>query len=210
MKYPRTYHLPASPGVSDDDKILKDISHLIGKNMVYTEKLDGECTSMTNRAIHARSETSSHHPSQSWVKQLHARIKNDIPENIQIVGENMYAKHSILYDRLTTFFYAFVVIDLQRKEFFSFSETIDICFSLDLEYVPLLDVGAFDPQFKPPEHSSFGDEIEGYVVRTVDSFPIDEFDRNVAKFVRKNHVNTDEHWKEHWLPNKLKFPLLLL
>jgi len=204
MKYPRTYHLPTSPGVSSDDKVLKDISHLMGKMMVYSEKLDGECTSMTNKVIHARSETSSHHPSQSWVKQLHARIKNDIPENIQIVGENMYAKHSILYDRLTTFFYVFAVIDLQRKEFLSFSETSDICFFLDLEEVPLLHVGAINPQFEPPAHSSFGDVIEGYVVRTVDSFPVDEFDRNVAKFVRKNHVNTDEHWKEHWVPNSLK------
>lgn len=204
MKYPRTYHLPTSPGIFSDDKVLKSISHLIGRRVVYTEKLDGECTSMTNKATHARSETSSHHPSQSWVKQLHARIKNDIPEGIQIVGENMYAKHSILYDRLTTFFYAFAVIDLQRKEFLSFNETTDICFSLDLEYVPLIDIGTFNPQFEPLAHSNFGNVAEGYVVRTADSFPIEDFGQNVAKFVRKNHVNSDEHWKEHWLPNRLK------
>lgn len=38
------------------------------------------------------------------------------------------------------------------------------------------------------------DKQEGYVVRTVDSFAYEEFNRSVSKWVRKDHVVTDDHW----------------
>ena len=37
-KYPRTYHLPFSPGFTSDDKVLKDDSQFYGKRVVVTEK----------------------------------------------------------------------------------------------------------------------------------------------------------------------------
>jgi len=41
----------------------------------------------------------------------------------------------------------------------------------------------------------FGGEQEGYVIRIAETFPEQDFPLNVAKFVRKNHVQTDAHWK---------------
>lgn len=35
---------------------------------------------------------------------------------------------------------------------------------------------------------------EGYVVRVADSFHYEQFSVNVAKFVHKNHVQTENHW----------------
>ena len=35
---------------------------------------------------------------------------------------------------------------------------------------------------------------EGYVVRNVNSFSYDQFSKNVAKLVRKNHVQTSHNW----------------
>ena len=46
-------------------------------------------------------------------------------------------------------------------------------------------------------------EVEGFVVRNVDSFAYEDFSKNVAKYVRKNHVQTDEHWTKNWQPNKV-------
>ena len=40
-KYPRTYHLPFSPGGTSDDKILLNDEHLNGIEVVVTEKTDG-------------------------------------------------------------------------------------------------------------------------------------------------------------------------
>lgn len=37
-------------------------------------------------------------------------------------------------------------------------------------------------------------ETEGYVMRPADAFKLDDFNNNVVKWVRPNHVQTDEHW----------------
>ena len=55
-KYPRTYHLPYSPGTTSDDRILHGewFKHYEGKEIVITEKLDGENTAMTRDDVYAR------------------------------------------------------------------------------------------------------------------------------------------------------------
>lgn len=42
VKYPRTKHLPNSPGASENDLILDTASHFSGKEIVITTKMDGE------------------------------------------------------------------------------------------------------------------------------------------------------------------------
>lgn len=50
-----------------------------------------------------------------------------------------------------------------------------------------------------------GDECEGYVIRTANSFHYDDMDANIAKFVRKNHIKTDKHWsKSEIIKNELQ------
>ena len=45
---------------------------------------------------------------------------------------------------------------------------------------------------------------EGYVVRVADSFHYDDFQLRVAKYVRKNHVQTTGNWMtKPVFPNKL-------
>src|SRR5690606_36086297 len=44
MKYPRTYHLPQSPGMNDDDRMLKSLEIFHNREIVITEKMDGENT----------------------------------------------------------------------------------------------------------------------------------------------------------------------
>lgn len=208
MKYPRTYHLPWSPGASSDDKIIDSIAHLLGKTVVITEKLDGENTSMFSHKIHARSEDSRNHPSRSWVKGLWGELSHRIPINMQICGENMYAKHSIYYDRLSTYFYGFALF--VPGKVLSWEETLKVLRQVGIEPVPTLYIGPFteglirelllEPKFK----AAFGDELEGYVVRPVEEFNMYHFDRYVLKYVRKDHVQTDVHWINKWEKNGLR------
>lgn len=82
-KYPKTLHLPWSPGLQNDDRMMSFedvIQNFTGNNVVISEKLDGENTSMYRDGIHARSVYSGDHPSRSWVKALHGQIKHDIPK----------------------------------------------------------------------------------------------------------------------------------
>ena len=47
---------------------------------------------------------------------------------------------------------------------------------------------------------------EGFVIRTVQSFSYDELDKNVVKYVRKNHVQTNSDWRLKWKQAKLRKP----
>lgn len=97
MKYPRTLHLPWSQSVSRDDRIIENLDILYSTPCIVTEKMDGENFSLFSDRCHARSETSISHPSQTFVRQLWGNIKSNIPKSFQIVGEYLYAKHSIEY-----------------------------------------------------------------------------------------------------------------
>lgn len=48
------------------------------------------------------------------------------------------------------------------------------------------------------EPSLFGNNREGVVIRTTKTFPNNAFPHNVCKWVRPNHVQTDEHWTRTW------------
>jgi len=203
MKWPRISHLPDSPGVSRDDLVLTNFDHFIGQEIIITEKLDGENCSLHYDCFHARSQDSAHHASRSWIKSYHASFKHLIPTHLQIVGENLYACHSIYYDQLTTYFYVFAIIDKNLQALLSIEQTLIICQKLGLTFVPILYRGLFSNKFPMPKHSKFGQEVEGYVLRLASEIAIKDFNVSIAKWVRPNHVITDDHWTKNWRPNKL-------
>lgn len=191
-KYPRTFHLPWSVGCTSDDKKLTSIDHFIDRLVVITEKMDGENTTIYRDHVHARSLDSSHHWSRSRVKELQSRLY-DLPEDLRICGENLYAKHSIKYDNLEDYFQVFSIWN--HEECLSWKDTVEWVEILGLKTVPVLYTGVFD-QKKIDEiwASKNPEKCEGYVVRLADSFNIKDFSKSVAKYVRANHVQTDEHW----------------
>lgn len=195
-KYPRTMHLPWSYP-SSDDKILTDTSVLFNADVVVTEKLDGENTTMYTNYMHARSLTFASHPSRGYVRELHAMIGPHIPEGWRVVGENVTAKHAIGYDHLPGRFVVFAVFD-EKNLCLSFDETKTWASLLDLPIAPVLYEGQFDEQKIKAcftGKSTYGGEQEGYVVRVKNAFMQDVFSTHVAKFVRPNHVQPDSvHW----------------
>ena len=98
------------------------------------------------------------------------------------------------------------------NDFISWPEVEEIAETHVINTVPLL----FDGKFKSAdeitewfethikEPSSIGGEREGFVMRFKDTFPADEFSAKVSKYVRANHVQTDQHWTRNWQPCKLK------
>lgn len=205
VKYPRTPHLPWSPSRDRDDEWIKDVSVFEGRSVVATLKMDGENTTMYRDHIHARSIDSRHHPSRAWVKRLHARIRHEIPEGWRICGENMYAEHSIHYTNLPSYFLVFSIWN-DQNECLSWEETRQWCQLLGLETVPVLYQGLWreDPIRGLLQDRFQGDPMEGYVVRVADSFHYQAFPRRVAKCVRENHVQTDQHWMhKEVVPNEL-------
>lgn len=204
-KYPRTPHLPWSRGKTDDDKVLKNTDHFNGMHVVVTEKMDGECTTMYSDHIHARSIDSANHYSRNWVKGFHGSIKHLIPNGWRICGENLYAEHSIAYDNLESYFYGFGVYD-NNNICLDWEMTITVFDELGITPVPNLYTGEYLEFVLLDLSESLNPEItEGYVVRNYNSFNYDDFGKNVAKYVRKGHVQTDTHWMHKDIkPNKLR------
>ena len=202
MKYPRTYHLPWSKGISSDDKIISSLSNFIGKEIVVTEKMDGENTTMTRNKCYARSLDSVSHESRTWVKSQWAKLSYFIPESYRVCGENLYAKHSIFYMDLKSYFYGFSIWENDRC--LSWDDTLMWFTLLDIVSVPVLYRGVYDED--TIKRISIDENIqEGYVVRITHEFNISDFPICVGKYVRKNHVNTNEHWmNQKIIPNKLR------
>ena len=204
VKYPRTYHLPFSRNITDDDRVIDDIGIFHGKQIVITEKMDGENTTMYRDAIHARSIDSGWHPSRSWVKNFWAHLKHDIPPGWRICGENVYAKHSIYYEDLKSYFYGFSIWD-NNNLCLDWQDTL-VWFQLfGIEPVPTLYLGLYDQQVLDDLTNRDWKTSEGYVVRLDSVFSYRNFRDSVAKYVREKHVQTVKHWMhgQPVIPNKL-------
>ena len=195
IKFPKIFHFPWSENLQNDDRMIPDVSVFYGKEVVVSLKIDGEGTGMTKNSCHARSLDSKNHPSRHWVKAFHSSIKNDIPNNFKIFGENCFAKHSIFYESLATYFYVFSI--WENEICLSWDETKFYANQLGLITVPELYRGLWDEDkvkscFTGEKY--LGGLQEGYVCRIASSFKITEYQKSSSKMVRKDHVQTGEHW----------------
>jgi hypothetical protein len=212
-KYPRTFHLPWSQGSTDDDKThsLAAIERMFGgREVVITEKMDGENTTIYSTGeCHARSLDSGKHPSRDYVRGKAREIAClGFPQGWRMMGENLYAKHSIEYDLLPDYFVIFGVAD---DEDYSrpWDEVEEWASLLEVPHAPVVWRGVWDTAevmrlypFKSMLSSK--GPAEGYVVRDAGAFPMSQFDKHVAKFVRSGHVQPDAvHWMHQSVtPNK--------
>ena len=111
-----------------------------------------------------------------------------------LIGENLYAQHSIPYINLEDYFYLFGVRD--HAYFWSWDSVVCMARSIG---VPTPDILYRGPACNL-KHDSIWPYLspigaaEGYVVRTAAPFTVDTFHLNVCKYVRPNHVTTTDHW----------------
>jgi hypothetical protein len=201
VKFPRTYHVPWSPGASDDDKVLSSLDHFEGRDVVITLKLDGQnSTVYSDGYVHARSIDSRSHPSQNWFKNFAAGIAYELPQGWRAVFEDVAIEHSIHYRDLPSYGFLIAIWN-ERNECLSWDETGEWAALLGVQTVPVLYRGVFDAanlrSFEAP--AIYADEPEGWVIRVADRFAYGEFRNSTAKWVRPNHVQTDEHWRHREL-----------
>jgi hypothetical protein len=206
VKYPRTRHLPNSPGATSDDVYLGDLSALAAGEVVLTEKMDGENTTIGPDYVHARSVDSRAHESRTWVRALAGRIGPELPAGMRVCGENLYARHSIGYHELASYFLVFNI--WQDEVCLDWDSTQEWAGLLGLDCVPVLHRGAFPgPEGLERLWRSAREagSSEGFVVRVARSFRRDEFGTHLAKWVRPAHVQTDQHWmSSEVIPNRLR------
>ena len=160
---------------------------------------------MYRNKIHARSLDSVNHPSRNWVKNFWGQVQYKIPDGVRICGENCYAKHSIFYTDLESYFLGFNA--WVENTCMSWTKTMDLFNFVEIAHVPVIYEGLYDEDMAIDLTEELNlKKSEGYVIRLADSFTLEDFSQSVAKFVRPNHVTTDEHWmKKSITPNLLGF-----
>ena len=209
-KWPRTYHLPFSPGLHNDDRRLPGTQVFEGKRVIATEKYDGEGATMTPERTYPRSPDGRYHPSRDIMKAYHATKASMIPTSWRISGEYMYARHSIEYtlankNALPSWFIGFGVWN-EDNTLLSWDETLEVFEMLEIAPAKILYDGPWDEKaIKTIAEGLDTERQEGLVVRVADAIPYPcgrgdagRFFGPIAKWVRKNHVATDEHWSFRW------------
>ncbi|MEM6713410.1 MAG: RNA ligase family protein, partial [Pseudomonadota bacterium] len=136
---------------------------------MFTEKMDGENTTIFAGGCHARSPDSGYHASRDWMKAFAAGISASLTDDERIVGEYLFARHSVPYDDLPSYFLGFAWIVGEQVK--SWDETTARFKELGIQPVPVL----FRGQFNKVTAKSVLDGLdlksqEGFVVRSVSSF----------------------------------------
>ncbi len=217
-KYPSSRHLPFSHMNDDDDTAHRHVEKFLNIPVVVTEKMDGSNAILVADAdapVRSRSASRADHDSfdllfqQYWEQNVYGKL----PENLQIHGEWIYAKHSIHYgcsgcceDRNQApplengYFQVFGVYDTNWHLWLSWEATKQWADKLGFETTPVLFSNTeFDHEGEFYDKlSTLADKLtpnrEGFVVRNTYPFHYGQFSERLGKFVRRDHVQTSEHW----------------
>lgn len=202
-KYPRSPHLPWSPGGTRDDKRLLNVASLLNQEIVITEKLDGSNLAFTKHYVFARSHSGPpSHPSFNWAKALHAQVQSAISAGLTLFGEYCHAVHSIEYRGLPSYFFLFGVREDETDFWWDWDLVEEQARTLGVPTAPVLFRGTVGDERtlkdvteelarKP---SCYGPDREGVVVRRSSGFAGEDFANAVAEYVRAGHVTSSEHW----------------
>ena len=118
-KYPRTQHIEGSNEQIGDDLAKVPFDKLAGKHLVVEEKQDG-----SNSAISFSSD------GDLLLKQMAKRCENDLFDMLGdryiMYGEWMYAKHTIFYNLLPSYFMEFDIFDKYENVFLDTERRFDL------------------------------------------------------------------------------------
>jgi len=223
-KYPRTFHFKFSQGTTNDDKIADTFDNVLSGEVVFTEKLDGENIMLSKEGIFSRSRsTTTDNPWNKYLKPFIDTISHKLGD-LEIYGESLFAVHSIEYSGLDSYFYVFGIRDRSKNSWLSWDDVKFYSDVLELPTVPVLFITPPDWKVTPEElekiiggfmntTSELSDNKfwltpkEGVVVRVKREIMDDEFNECLFKFVRQDHVKTDEHWTKKWKRAHLRYDL---
>lgn len=209
IKYPHTPYLNISPG-RDEADIREggtiDVRDFDTKPFIITVKMDGSNIFMDNKKVAARNGYDATHTSYDMIKATHAAIKDKIPEEIQVFCEWLYAEHSIHYSELDNYCQVFAVYNRKTQEWLSWMNVKVWAELLEFPTVRVLynntqkrdeaKPGYVEALIKKVGKETINGGHEGVVIRNAYSFPFSQFNLNTGKYVRKNHVTTDDHWSQ--------------
>lgn len=182
---------------------MADVSSLLDVPLVITEKCDGSNLTYTRTSVFSRSHSGPPgHASFDLAKATHARIAHELSLGLSLFCEYCYAVHSIEYGALPDYSLVFGARDDREGRWWDWDMVVAQAADLGLPTVPELYRGQVGSARElealtlslAAQPSVFGGSREGVVVRHAGEFRDVDFQRSLAKWVRHDHVTTDEHW----------------
>ena len=212
LKYPRTPYWPFSPTIGRGDTLHADPERFVGHPVVVTEKLDGSNVLLHQGKVYGRSVADE--AANKWMAMVKKHHAWKVTEpDAYLYGEDIYGVHSIEYGavREDETFHAFALRDANGG-FRSMAALERFATERSIPVVPVIFRGVFASvaemrvflEHEQAQRSVLGGEREGTVVRIAEGFASAEFARNVFKSVRRDHVQTDQHWTRNWRPCALR------
>jgi len=228
-KYFRTFHVPWTKSTDSDDRILSSVEHFSDREVVITEKLDGENQTWTRDSVYARSHGGPPgHASNNLSKQLWESHRHLIDPGLSVFFEWTYALHSIWYRRMAaeySYVHIFGVRDDHTGEHWAWEDVEMMAEHLGYPTVPVLWRGTLqdakmlqvlmtgqgpsawtgvpvvmrDRNIILDPEHTADDNVREGEVVRVTSSFTDP-DVSIAKVVRPRHVKSNDHWKAHWKP----------
>lgn len=196
IKYPKTHYLPYSPGKASGDHFMPTTHELEqARQVVVTEKMDGENTTIYRDGWHVRSINSIPCQYHSFLQScILPPFQYKIPEDWRVCGEYLYVEHTIHYSQLQSYFEVFSIWN--KDVCLSWEMTKALAKQWGLVTVPELYIGKYNEK----QIAQIGADVvdaggEGIVVRVANEFPFWNFAQCIGKYVRQNHVPTKVHWR---------------
>lgn len=189
-----------------------------GSNAMITrppELMDDPSRHRPAHGVAARNGKHAKHESFDLLKKRNRQQYGfKIPPYIQICGEWLYARHSIHYANpesctdqecddhgppVSDFFQVFGVYDNRFDIWLSWPEVEAWAEKIGAETVPVVEKRTFEYpdqvyEIYPEAQRLINDGHEGLVIRSKFPFHYDQFEDRLGKYVREDHVTTDEHW----------------
>lgn len=201
-KFPRTPHMKGSKGTDDD--IFKNYYRYKGL-VIATEKMDGSNISLTKEKWLTRSGNNYNAEWTYPINNFYYFIKDKLKANEVVLGEFLHWRKSVSYENLPSDYMAFGI--KEDDLILDWKATKKRASELGIPIVrELSKVGTFDEVVKEAK-SNLTDEIEGFVIRPIDSFPMDKYNVYVRKFVQSHFESVrysegKNNFKEDWYHKK--------
>lgn len=220
VKFPSTPHLLFnSSNLSREDKLVSPESKrlLLSTEITIEEKIDGANLGVSfSSSGEVQFQNRGHYilppymgqweQLPKWFVVFQDRLFDALEDSYILFGEWCYAKHSVYYSSLPSWFIAFDVYDIKEQKFLSVQRRNSMVEKIGLPIVPLIKYGRLSLADIPDliGKSAYGDDLcEGLYFR----LDKDGWLNIRAKYVRENFSQAiEQHWSRKPLQkNKTRY-----
>ena len=212
-KFPRTPHLFNIGGATADDRLLAPKDHELfssSDQVSICEKVDGAQLGISideqykimvqNRSHYVNSKSHAQFKKlDKWIIDHADALYEILDPHTILFGEWLFAKHSILYDRLPDYFIAFDLYDKRSKVYYHRNilekkvQNTNIVLVREIYNGTLPNRKQLLNMINTPSEYTTQSKLEGIYLKVHE----DKYVRSRCKLIRNDFIAGNQHWSRH-------------